>query len=291
MKPIGIAADSNSGITPKKAKEMGILVLPMPFYINEECFYENVSLTREDFFTRLAADEKVTTSQPSPEAVMDLWNEGLKEYEKLLYFPMSSGLSGACNTARMLAEEPEFEGKVLIVDNGRVSTPMERSILDAMEMIEEGLSAERIVEVLEQEKEKMAIYIAVETLEYLKRGGRVSAAAAAVGSLLNIKPILKLGVGVLDSYKKSRGMKAAKREMLAAIHHELEQNYAEELARGEVHLLAATSAAPEVTAAWVEEIKEAFPGMEVLSGNLALSICCHTGEGALGVGLSCRPAR
>lgn len=291
MHSILVATDSHSGISPEAGKELGVRVLPMPFYFGEECYYEEVSLTRQRFFERLNAGETVSTSQPSPEAVMEFWREGLKEYDSILYVPMSSGLSGSCHTAMALATDEEFEGKVFVVDNGRVSTPLVRSLMDALEMVEEGLSAERIKEVLEAEKEKMSIYIAVETLEFLQRGGRISATTAALGTMLNIKPILKLGVSVLETYKKSRGMKKAKKEMLEALKQDMETEFKEYYDRGEVYLLAATSANEEATQEWVEEIKAYFPGMEVLAGNLSLGICCHTGEGGLGVGVSCRPKR
>ncbi|MBE5889269.1 MAG: DegV family protein [Lachnospiraceae bacterium] len=291
MHSILVATDSHSGLSPEAGKKLGVSVLPMPFFFGEECYYEEVSLTRKTFFERLNAGETVSTSQPSPEAVMEFWREGLKEYESILYVPMSSGLSGSCNTAMMLAQDEEFEGKVVVVDNGRVSTPLVRALMDALEMVEEGLSAEKIKEVLEAEKEKMSIYIAVETLEFLQKGGRISATTAALGTMLNIKPILKLGTNLLETYKKSRGMKKAKKEMLEAIQYDLENTFKEYHERGEAYLLAATSANEEETAAWVEEIKEAFPGMDVLAGNLSLGICCHTGEGALGVGISCRPRR
>jgi len=291
MKSIGIATDSHSGITPPMAKDMGIMVLPMPFYIDEECFYEEVSITRTEFFEQLKADKKVSTSQPSPEAVMEFWRDALKEYNQLVYMPMSSGLSGSCETAMMLAMDDEFVGKVFVVDNGRISVPLVRAIMDAQEMIKDGLGAEKIKEILEAEKEKMSIYIAVETLEFLKKGGRISPATAALGTVLNIKPILKLGVSVLDTYKKSRGMKKAKKEMLQAIRNDLDVTFREYHERGEAYLLVATSADEETTADWIEEVKAAFPGMNVLAGNLSLGICCHTGEGALGVGISCRPKR
>ena len=291
MKSILIATDSHSGLSQEAGKQLGVRVLPMPFYFGEDCYYEEVSLTRAYFFERLKAGEKVSTSQPSPEAVMEFWREGLKEYESIVYIPMSSGLSGSCSTAMALAMDEEFEDKVFVVDNGRVSTPLVRALMDALEMVQEGMSAARIKEVLETEKENMSIYIAVETLEYLKQGGRISATTAALGTLLNIKPVLKLGVGLLETYKKSRGMKKAKKDMLDAIKADLENNFKEYYDKNEVYLLAATSADAETTAAWVEEIKAAFPGMDVLSGNLSLGICCHVGEGALGVGVSCRPKR
>ena len=289
MHSILVATDSHSGLSPEAGKKLGVSVLPMPFFFGEECYYEEVSLTRKTFFERLNAGETVSTSQPSPEAVMEFWREGLKEYDSILYVPMSSGLSGSCNTAMMLAQDEEFEGKVFVVDNGRVSTPLVRALMDALEMVEEGLPVKKIKEVLEAEKEKMSIYIAVETLEFLQKGGRISAATAALGTMLNIKPILKLGTELLETYKKSRGMKKAKKEMLEAIQNDMENEFKEYYDRGEVYLLAATSANEEETAAWVEEIKAYFPGMEVLAGNLSLGICCHTGEGALGVGISCRP--
>ena len=291
MSKIGIATDSHSGITPAMAADMGIRVLPMPFYVEDVCYYEEVSISRAEFFEQLQADKKVSTSQPSPEEVMEFWREGLKEYEQIIYIPMSSGLSGSCGTAMMLSQDEEFEGKIHVVDNGRVSTPLVRSIMDAQEMAQEGLDAAEIKEVLEAEKDKMSIYIAVETLTFLQKGGRISAATAAIGTMLNIKPILKLGVGLLETYKKSRGMKKAKREMLEAIRHDLDVTFKEYHDRGEAYLLVATSADEETTNAWIEEVKAAFPGMDVLAGNLSLGICCHTGAGALGVGISCRPRR
>lgn len=291
MGKIVIATDSHSGITPALANQMGVYVLPMPFYVEEECFYEEVSITRKEFFEQLNTGKKVSTSQPSPEAVMEFWREGLKENDELLYIPMSSGLSGSCGTAMMLAQDEEFEGKVFVVDNGRVSTPLVRSILDAKEMVAEGFSAAKIKEVLEAEKDKMSIYITVETLEFLQKGGRISATTAALGTVLNIKPILKLDVGLLETYKKSRGMKKAKKEMLEAIQKDLAVTFKEYHEKGEAYLLVATSADEETTQNWLAEVKETFPGMEVLAGNLSLGICCHTGEGALGVGISCRPKR
>ena len=291
MSKIGIATDSHSGITPAMAAEMGVRVLPMPFFVEDECFYEEVSITRAEFFEQLNAGKKVATSQPSPEAVMEFWREGLQEYDALIYIPMSSGLSGSCGTAMMLAQDEEFEDKVFVVDNGRISTPLVRAIMDAQEMVAEGLTAARIKEVLEAEKDKMSIYIAVETLEFLQKGGRISAKTAALGTVLNIKPILKLGVGLLETYKKSRGMKKAKKEMLEAIREDFDVTFKEYHDRGEAYLLVATSADEETTNEWISEVKEAFPGMDVLAGNLSLGICCHTGEGALGVGISCRPKR
>ncbi len=291
MKSIGIATDSHSGILPVQAAELGVLVLPMPFYFGEECYYEEVSITREEFFRRLNAGETVSTSQPSPEAVMELWRNGLKEYETLVYIPLSSGLSGSCHTAVMLAQEEEFEGKVFVVDNGRVATPQHRSVLDALELAKEGYTAAEIKNMLEADKEHVAVYIAVETLEFLKRGGRITATTAALGALLNIKPVLRLDVGVLDTFKKCRGMRKAKSEMLAAMKQEMETTYKEAVERGEFYLMAASSADEETTKEWVEEIKAYFPGMNVMCNYLTMGISCHTGDGALGIACSCKPKR
>ena len=291
MKQVGIVTDSHGGISLKEAEELGVKVVPMPFYFGDDCYYEGVSISRREFFERLNNGESVSTSQPSPEAVMEAWREALTEYEKVLYMPISSGLSGSCNTARMLALEEEFEGKVYVVDNGRVATPMHRSILDALELIREGFSAQEVQMMLEMAGNKMSIYIAVETLEYLKKGGRITPATAAIGTVLNIKPILKLNTGVLETYKKSRGMKKARQEMLEAMKHDFEVTFKEYADKNDIYLMAASSADEATTREWIEEIKAFFPGMEVLCDDLSLGICCHTGEGALGIGCSCRPRR
>lgn len=247
---IGIVTDSHSGIQQDEAAKMGIMVLPMPFYYENECFYEGVSLTREAFFEKLDSDKKVSTSQPSPEEVMNIWREALKKFDQILYMPLTSGLSGAYNTARMLAEDEEFEGKVFVVDHGRISTPLRRTIMDTLELIEEGHSAERMKEIIEDQRDKMAIYIAVESLEYLKKGGRVTAATAAIGTVLHIKPILKLDTGLLEAFKKTRGMKKARRDMLEAIKHDLETTFREYYENGQIHLLMASSADEETTQGW-----------------------------------------
>lgn len=291
MKKVGIVTDSHSGISQEDADKMGIYVLPMPFYIEEECFYENVTITRDTFFEELAKGKTVSTSQPSPGEVMKLWKKVLSKYETILYLPISSGLSGSYETAHMLSGEEEFEGKVFVVNHGRVSSPLRRTILDTLELVEERYSASEIKSILEGERDRVSIYIAVETLEYLKRGGRISPATAALGTLLNIKPVLQLDVGMLESFSKCRGMKKARKEMLAAIRTDIETKYMEAYNKGEVYLLAASAASEETTMDWLEEIRNEFPGMEVMFDYLPLAICCHTGEGALAVGCSCRPER
>lgn len=291
MKKIGIVADSHSSISQEMAKNLGIKVLPMPFFIDGECFYEDTTLTREEFFERQRSGAKITTSQPTPGEVMDFWDEALKEFEKILYMPLSSGLSGSYATAVSLAMDEKYEDRVLVVDHGRVSSPLQTMIFDALRLIEEGYSAEEIREILENCREDMSIYIAVDDLKYLKEGGRVTPAAAAIGTVLKIKPILSLSVGLLGAYKKCRGMEKAKKDMLAAIKADIEANYSEAFENGEITMLAATSTTAEETEKWVQEIEETFPGHKVLVANLSLGISCHTGEGALGVGFSRRAER
>lgn len=291
MKRIGIVTDSHSGITQKLAEELDIMVLPMPFYFDDECFFEDINLSREEFYDKLKNSKSVTTSQPSPQEVMKLWDKALEEYESIVYIPISSGLSGSCSTAMGLAGEKKYEGKVFVADNGRVSSPMHRSVLDALELVEEGYDAGDIKSILENSRDRMVIYVAVDTLEYLKRGGRVSATTAALGGMLNIKPILKFDVGILDMFQKCRGINKAKKAMLDAIKNDLETKFKSEYEKGEVYLLAASSANEEETAKWVAEIKEAFPDMELMCDNLSMGVSCHIGPGGLGIGCSCKPKR
>ncbi len=291
MKKVGVITDSHSSISQQLAAELGIFVLPMPFSIDGVTYYEDVTLTREEFFKKLDSSANISTSQPSPTQVMELWDRTLSEYEQVLYIPISSGLSGSCSTAYSMASEEPYEGRVFVVDNGRVSTLMHRSVLDALELIEEGYSAGEIKALLEQSRSDMSIYVGVQTLEHLKKGGRISPAAAALASVLNIKPILKFDVGILEPFKKCRGFGKAKKAMLEALQHDLDTRFHEQALRGEIYLLAASSASREETDQWIEEIHQAFPGMDLLCDDLSLGVSCHIGEGGLGIGLSCRPVR
>ncbi len=289
MKKIGIVTDSHSSISPAAAAELGIYVLPMPFTVNGQEYLEGVTLTREEFFAHQRAGADISTSQPSPASVMALWDEVLQSHETLLYIPISSGLSGSCATATALAAEEPYEGRVFVVDNGRVASPMHQSVLDAIELVEKGLSAAECKAALEKARDELCIYVALQTLDNLRKGGRVSATAAMVGTLLNIKPIMYFTTGKLDVYKKTRGMNKAKEAMLEAVRSDLAIRFADAHARGDVHLLAASSASPEETAKWVAQIEAAFPGMPVLCDDLTMGVSCHIGEGGLGVGLSVRP--
>ena len=291
MKAVGVVTDSHSSISQELAAKLGIKVLPMPFYIGEQCFYEGVNLSKDEFFEKLEAGVNFTTSQPAPTEVMKIWDEALQEFEQIVYIPISSGLSGSCSTATALASEPEYAGKVFVVDNGRVATPMHRSVLDALELIEEGYSAQEVKDALEEARARMVIYVGVQTLENLKRGGRITPATALIGTVLNIKPVLKFDVGILDQYKKCRGFHKAKKAMIEAIRNDLATTFKEEHERGGVYLLAASSAPDDKTQEWISEIEAEFPGMKVMCDDLSFGVACHIGYGGLGIGLSCRPKR
>ena len=289
MKKIGIMADSHSGILKKEAEELDIHVLPMPFYLNGELFQEDMDFSRAGFYENLRKGADVSTSQPSPSEIMEMWDEMLKIYEQIVYIPLSSGLSGSCMTATALSREPKYENKVFVVDNGRVSTPLHRSVLDAIELVEKGYSASQVKDILEVSRDKMVIYVGLSTLEYLKRGGRIKSSAALTANLLNIKPVMKFGTGKLDVFQKCRGMKKSRKAMIDAMHTELETTFKEEYAAGKVYLMAASSSTEEVTADWVAQIKESFPGMEVMCDDLSLGLSCHIGPDGLGIGCSCMP--
>ena len=280
MEKIAIVTDSNSGITQEKAKKLGIRVLPMPFYINGELFYEDITLTQEEFYQRLAEDADISTSQPSPAEVTGLWDEVLQDNDKIIYIPMSSGLSSSCETAMGLARE--YEGKVYVVDNQRISITQQQSVWDAIEMRDKGMSAEEIVDVLMREKLEASIYITVDTLKYLKKGGRVTPAAAAIGTVLNLKPVLTIQGEKLDAFAKVRGIKAAKKTMLDA----MEKDSKERFAGKEVHLEGAYTCSDEMAQEWKQEIAERLPGYDIVMDRLSLSVSCHIGPGAIAIACS-----
>ena len=285
MGSIAIVTDSNSGISQAEAKKLGIYVLPMPFFIDEKLYYEDIDLSQEQFYQLLAHDANVSTSQPSPGDVMDLWNSILKDHTEILHIPMSSGLSASCATAQGLAQE--YEGKVHVVDNQRVSITMKQSVLDALALVKTGKTAAEIKEILEKEALESSIYLVVDTLKYLKKGGRITPAAALLGSALNLKPILQIQGDKLDAYKKVRGMKPAKKNMLEAIRHDLDTRFAEYVKKGELKLQVAYADDREAAQQWTEEVRTAFPELEVSCMDpLALSIVCHTGPGILAIAAS-----
>ncbi len=281
--------DSHSGILEQEAKENHIYVLPMPFLVNGELHHEGVSMTRSEFYERLRQGIDVATSQPSPQDVMEMWDAMLKEYDEIVYIPISSGLSGSCMTAQALAQDEPYEGKVFVVDNGRCSTPLHQSVLDAIKMIEAGYTAEQIKQTLEETKEQMIIYVGLSTLEYLKKGGRIKAGVATIANVLNIKPVMKFTTGTLDVYQKCRGVKNARKAMIEAMKTELATTFKKAYDAGKVHLLAASSCVAEVTEDWVNQIKENFPGMEVRCDELSCGLSCHIGPDGLGIGCSVDP--
>lgn len=291
MKSIGIVTDSTSSITPAMAEALDILVLPMPFYIDGECYYENAGLSRESFFESQAAGKNISTSQPAPEELTRLWDKALKEFKRILYFPISSGLSGSYSTACVLAQEHPYAGRVFVVDAGRVATLLHQSILDAIALIDEGYKAEEIKDIIEKSRSGFSIYIAVEQLDSLRRGGRISSTAAALGSLLGIKPVLAFTVGKLDVYQKVRGGKNARKAMIAAIQKDLDTRFAAAREKGEVTIMIAGSSDEAATESWINQVKEAFPDMPVLYDDLPLNLCAHIGQGGLGIGLSAKPQR
>ncbi len=280
MKKVAIATDSNSGITQSEAQALGIRVLPMPFYINEELFFEDVTLTQEAFYRRLAEDADISTSQPSPGDVTDLWDQLLEEYDQVVYIPMSSGLSASCETALMLASD--YRGKVFVADNQRISITQRQSVLDALEMSKAGMDGQAILDVLIRERLESSIYITVDTLKYLKKGGRVTAAGAAIGTVLNIKPVLTIQGAKLDAFAKARGWKAAKKIMLDAMERDIAQRFAGQ----EIHLAAAYTCTDEEAREWKREIEGRFPGYDVWMDRLSLSVACHIGAGSMAVGCS-----
>lgn len=283
-KKTAIVTDSNSGITQAQAKELNIFVLPMPFFINEELFFEDISLSQEEFYKKLAEDAEISTSQPSPGEVMDLWDKVLEEYEELVYIPMSSGLSKSCETAAMLAAEEEYAGKVFVVDNQRISVTQRQSVLDAMELAGRDISGAEIKCILEKMKLESSIYITLETLKYLKKGGRITPAAAAIGTVLNIKPVLQIQGEKLDAYAKVRGRAQGRKTMLDAIRKDLEGRFSTVPVEKLHFAVAYSGARTEEVDAWVEEVKAAFPQAEIeMVDPLSLSVSCHIGAGALAV--------
>ena len=279
MKKIAIVTDSNSGITQEMGKTMGIHVIPMPFFIDGELFLEDITLTQEEFYKRLGEDSDISTSQPSPGEVMECWDELLKEYDEIVHIPMSSGLSSTCHAAQSLSQE--YEGKVCVVDNQRISVTQKQSVEDAIVLRDAGKSASEIKEILEAEKLQASIYITVDTLKYLKKGGRVTPAAAALGTVLNLKPVLQIQGEKLDAFSKVRGWKAAKRTMLKAIEKDLNDRFAD--VREDMVLGMAYTCSKEEAQEWKQEIAEKFPEYEIVEGPLSLSVACHIGPGAMAV--------
>ena len=281
MSKVAIVTDSNSGITQADGKEMGVFVLPMPFYIDDELFFEEITLTQEEFYQKMESDADIKTSQPAPGDVMKLWDDILKEYDEIVHIPMSSGLSGSCETAMMLAEE--YDGKVKVVNNQRISVTQRRSVMEAKALADAGKNAEEIKALLEEIKLESDIYIALDTLKYLKKGGRLTPAAAAIGTVLNLKPVLRIKGEKLDAFSKARGWKSAKKTMIQTIQKVIDTEFSDCKGPENLYIDAAYTGNQEDANEWKRELEETFPEYDIYMAPLSLSVACHIGPGARAV--------
>lgn len=281
MSTIAIVTDSNSGITQDAAGELGVYVLPMPFMINEQTFYEDIDLTQEQFYEKLASGADICTSQPSPESVMELWDRLLKDYDEIVHIPMSSGLSGSCQSAVMLAED--YDGRVQVVNNQRISVTQRQSCLDARLLAARGKNAKEIKAALEADRFNSSIYIMLDTLYYLKKGGRITPAAAAIGTMLKLKPVLQIQGEKLDAFAKARTVSQGKSIMINAVRSDMENRFGGAPDPAKHWISMAYTYDREAGEAYRAEVQEAFPGFEIHMDPLSLSVACHIGPGALAV--------
>ncbi len=283
MSKVAVITDSNSGITQAEAERLGVKVIPMPFRINDKDYFEDINLTQEEFYELMYEGAEISTSMPEPGAVTDLWDETLKEYDEIVYIPMSSGLSSSCATAIMLAND--YGGKVQVVDNQRISVTQRRSVLDAKMLASRGKSAAEIRYLLLAEKFESSIYIMVDTLTYLKRGGRITPAAAALGTMLKLKPVLQIQGERLDAFAKARNVKKAKEIMIEAMQRDFKERFKDP--HGEnIHLDIAYTKDLEMAEEWKQEVLKAFGDREIVMQPLSLSVSCHIGPGSLALACS-----
>ena len=285
MGNVVIMTDSNSGITQAEAKELGLVVLPMPFYFDEVMYYEDIDLTQEQFYEKLATGCEVKTSMPLVGDVTDAWDKELEKCDEIVYIPMSSGLSSSCETAYMLSQD--YDGKVQVVNNQRISVTMRQSVMDAKYLADKGWSAAQIKDKLEEEKFESSIYIMVDTLEYLKKGGRITPAAAALGTLLKLKPVLQIQGEKLDAFAKARTVKQAKQIMIDSVKNDLEKRFHDPKAEKMCIEIAYTYDL-EAAEEFKREVLEVFPGHDIIMNPLSLSVSCHIGPGALALALARR---
>ena len=280
---IAIVTDSNSGITQKQAQELGVFVLAMPFQIDGETYYEDITLTQEEFYKKLREGGNISTSQPSQASVTDLWDKILQEYDQIVQIPMSSGLSGSCQTAIMLAQEEEYDGKVYVVNNQRISVTQRQSVIDAKSMAEAGYDAAAIQKRLEETKFDSTIYITLDTLHYLKKGGRITPAAAALGTILRLKPVLQIQGEKLDAYSKARTYKIAKNTMLDAIAKDIEERFDGKSSPEDIYIAIAHTDNLAAAEEFRDEVKAIYPEHDIYIDHLSLSVACHIGPGALAI--------
>ena len=283
MSKVAVITDSNSGITQAEAERLGVKVIPMPFRINEKDYFEDINLTQEEFYELMYEGAEISTSMPEPGSVTDLWDETLKEYDEIVYIPMSSGLSSSCSTAVMLAND--YGGKVQVVDNQRISVTQRQSVIDAKKLASRGKSAAEIRYLLLAEKFESSIYIMVDTLTYLKRGGRITPAAAALGTMLKLKPVLQIQGERLDAFAKARNVKKAKEIMIEAMQRDFKERFKDP--KGEnIHLAIAYTKDAEMAEEWKQEVLKAFGDREIVVQPLSLSVSCHIGPGSLALACS-----
>ncbi len=287
MSKIAVVTDSNSGIKPAQGAELGIRIVPTPFMIDGETYFEEVSLSRKEFYEKLAAGADISTSQPSPDSVISLWDELLKEYDEIVHIPISSGLSSACDTATMLADD--YDGRVQVVNNQRVSVTQRQSAIDAVEMARLGKSAAEIKQILEDDKFNSSIYIMIDTLYYLKKGGRITPAAAAIGTLLKLKPVLQIQGEKLDAFAKARTINQAKTIMINAVKSDIENRFGGISKDNPVYIEIAHTENEEAANVIKEELKAVFPDYPIYIDHLSLSVSCHIGPGSLAVACSRKP--
>lgn len=280
MSKVAIVTDSNSGITQKQAKELGIFVLPMPFMIDDQTYYEDITLSQSEFYEKLSSGATVVTSQPTPESVMELWNKLLKDFDEIVHIPMSSGLSGSCQSAIMLSED--YDGRVQVVNNQRISVTQRQSALDALDLANQGMGAADIKDLLEKDKFNSSIYIMLDTLYYLKKGGRITPAAAALGTILRLKPVLQIQGEKLDAFAKARTVSQGKLLMINAIRNDMNNRFGG-VSKDNIWLQMAYTYDLEAANQFKAEVLEAFPGFDINMDPLSLSVSCHIGPGALAV--------
>lgn len=278
MKKTVITTDSNSGISQAEARRLGLSVLPMPFYINDQLYLEDITLSQPEFYRFLEQDAEISTSQPSIASVTEFWDKALEDCDEIVHIPMSSGLSSSCETAMALAAA-DYPGRVWVVDNKRISWTQKQSVLEAMALARQGMEGREIKALLEEYALESSIYIAVDTLKYLKKGGRITPAAASIGAVFNIKPVLQIQGGKLDAFAKVRGMKQARARMIEAVQSDLAGRFA----GSPVYLRGAYTCTEEEALEWKAQLKAAFPGQEIYLDRLSLSVSCHIGAGAMAV--------
>ena len=279
MAKIAIVTDSNSGITQAEGKKIGIYVLPMPFMIDEVTYYEDIDLTQEQFYEKLKSGANIATSQPSPDSVTSLWDKLLQEYDEIVHIPMSSGLSGSCQSAMAFAAD--YDGRVQVVNNQRISVTQRQSALDALQLADAGKNAAQIKEFLENDKFNSSIYIMLDTLYYLKKGGRITPAAAAIGTMLRLKPVLTIQGEKLDAFAKARTTSQGKTMMINAIKKDINERFGGMTEDKHIWLQIAYTHDRAAAEQFRTEVEAEFPGYDIHIDPLSLSVACHIGPGAL----------